>query len=173
MTTRAIVFDWGDTLMQDFRQFEGPMCDWPHVELLPGVRQALERLSGRFLCVVASNAGDSDARLLARALQRVNILHHFAGVWTARDLGATKPSPAFFAEVALLLGLPPAGCVSVGNDLVKDVRPAQSAGMRGVWLNPNQLGPAPSPDGAQPDAVIRTMRELPAVIDGWNVQRAE
>jgi len=26
MKVRAIVFDWGDTLMRDFSQFDGPMA---------------------------------------------------------------------------------------------------------------------------------------------------
>ena len=63
MTIRAIVFDWGDTLMRDFG-LPGPMALWPRVEVLPGAAAALEVLHERYRLAVASNAGESGADLI-------------------------------------------------------------------------------------------------------------
>lgn len=52
---KAVVFDWGDTLMRAFEFY------WPRVALVPGVAEALEQLAGQVTLCVASNAGDSDA----------------------------------------------------------------------------------------------------------------
>ncbi|WP_452094497.1 hypothetical protein [Desulfoprunum sp.] len=27
----VVLFDWGDTMMRDFHQYSGRMCDWPEV----------------------------------------------------------------------------------------------------------------------------------------------
>ncbi|NLE77029.1 MAG: HAD family hydrolase, partial [Chloroflexi bacterium] len=47
MPLQAILFDWGDTLMQDFPQFPGPMAQWPRVAAMPGALEALAALQGR------------------------------------------------------------------------------------------------------------------------------
>lgn len=161
---RAVVFDWGDTLMRDYPQFSGPMAHWPHVELLPEVAETLAQLQGRWLCGVASNAGDSDAALLGAALDRVAIRGHFAHLWTSRELGATKPDPEFFHAVSGALGFQPFECVYVGNDYVKDIQAAHAAGWRTVWLVP--YGIAESTSAA--NATIRGMGELIPILTGWD-----
>jgi FMN phosphatase YigB (HAD superfamily) len=140
-------------------QSEGPMAFWPEIALLPGVGEALEAIGGRVVCCVASNAGDSDAALMGRALERGGIRRHFRHLWTSRELGAAKPAPAFFAAILERLGLEPGECAFVGNDYAKDIAPARAAGMRAIWLNP-----AASGGGERADAILRTMADLPAAL---------
>ena len=45
-----------------------------------------------------------------------------------------KPAAAIFRSACRALGLPPAACVMVGDDLRYDVLAAQRAGMRGVFV---------------------------------------
>ena len=45
-----------------------------------------------------------------------------------------KPSPAIFRTACRSLGLPPAACIMVGDDLRSDVLAAQRAGLRGVLV---------------------------------------
>jgi len=161
-TVRAVIFDWGDTVMQDFPDYDGPMVSWPRVELVPGVDRALAELSGQYLCCLASNAGASDAALVGQALERVGIRHFFRHLWTSKELGAAKPAPAFFLGITAQLGLEPGACVMVGNDYHKDIAGARAAGLRTVWFNPDGAA-APGPCA---DAIIRTPDDLPRALAG-------
>ena len=159
MTIRAIIFDWGDTLMRDF-PYDGAMVDWPRVEAIPGAKQALKCLYQRFVCAVASNAGLSDGELMAQALDRVGMRRFFRHFFTSKELGREKPAPEFFREILRRMDVHPQECIMVGNSYEKDIAPAKAVGMRTVWL---------SEDGAEgdhpcADVIIRSMDELEAAL---------
>ena len=159
--SKAIIFDWGDTLMRDHPDIPGPMASWPTVELIPGAAEALAALDPFLICCVASNAGASDAELMGQALDRVGIRTYFHHLYTSKELGAAKPEPRFFTEIASRLGVTPAECVIVGNDYAKDIAGAKAVGMRTVWLKGDEAQPAEAPHA---DVIIRSMAELPNVI---------
>lgn len=75
-----------------------------------------------------------------------------------------KPAPAFFAAVASAATADPAALVYVGDSPEHDVRAPQAAGLRAVWLNRDGR---PRPAGLRPDAEIRSLAELPAVLAAW------
>jgi HAD superfamily hydrolase (TIGR01509 family) len=156
----VVVFDWGGTLMKVMAGYEGPMARWPKVRSMPGVRGALAKLPGHLTCCVATGAEDSDCELLAEALARVRIRHHFRDFMTPRELGAEKPSPDFYKAVAKHVGVRPGACVVVGDDLHRDVLPAKEAGMRTIWVT--RLKVVERPAGV--DGVIRHMKELNRAI---------
>ncbi len=153
-----MVFDFGDTLMRDLR-FPGPMAHWPRVEAVQGVAEALERLSQQFLCCVASGAVLSDGVLMGQALERVGLRRFFRHFWTSKELGASKPEPAFYLAVLERLALPAPECVMVGDDYHKDIVPARAVGMRTVWLTDQ-----PRAQAAAADVVIPSMTGLVAAI---------
>lgn len=157
---KAVLFDWGDTLMRDFPDLPGPMVSWPYIEVLEGTPPALEALQGRYILGVASNAGASDAAKMGLALERGGIRAPFDFLATSKELGAAKPDPAFFRAACAGMGQPPGACIMVGNDYRKDIEGAHAAGLRTIWLNPGG-GPAPGPAA---DLVITTPAELPAAI---------
>jgi FMN phosphatase YigB (HAD superfamily) len=157
---QAVIFDWGDTLMRDLPEFQGAMVHWPRVELIPGVVEALGSIHGRLACCVASNAGDSDAELMGLALERVGIRHFFDHLWTSRELGATKPNPAFYRAILRELDLEPEACIMVGNDYEKDIAPAKAMGMWTIWLGRSVIENLPAAD-----AIIHTMEDLYAAIN--------
>ena len=64
---KAIIFDWGDTLMYDYKEYSGAMVNWPHVQIISGVKETLDKLNEKYICCVASNAGDSDVELMEKA----------------------------------------------------------------------------------------------------------
>jgi len=68
---RAVLLDWGDTLMRDLRRYEGPMAEWPEVEPVPGADEALAALAPRYTIAVASNTDFSNAPLVLAALARI------------------------------------------------------------------------------------------------------
>ena len=51
-------------------------------------------------------------------------------VTSYENMHTCKPSPDYYLETAKLLALPPAACWMVGNDVARDIAPAQQAGMR-------------------------------------------
>jgi HAD superfamily hydrolase (TIGR01509 family) len=167
MAMRAVVFDWGDTLMRDLG-FPGPMVNWPRVEAMKGAAEALEAISEEMICCVASNAGDSDAELMGQALERVGMRRFFRYLWTSRELGAAKPERAFFEAILERLGLPAGACVYVGNDLEKDIVPARAVGMRTVWVAAGGREAA-----VAADAVLGAMGELVGAVDGMRTGFAE
>lgn len=167
---RAVIFDWGNTLMRDLG-YSGPMCEWPRVELLPGTRKALADLSGDFRLFAASNAGDSNADRMGRALARVGIRDRFERIWTARELGWKKPDPRFFEEAVRGTGLLPAACAAVGDDYARDIVPAAAAGLWAVWLREGTEAPgrprfrrSREESAAEARAVIRSLEDLPGVL---------
>ena len=45
------------------------------------------------------------------------------------NMHSCKPNPAYYLEIAAQLGVSPAECLMVGNDMHHDIAPAQAAGM--------------------------------------------
>lgn len=131
---KSIIFDWGDTLMLDFPHFKGPMAYWEQVELVTGIKEALELVSTDYICCVASNAGDSDKDLMEVALKRVNINKYFQYLFTSCELGVTKPNINFFTNILNNLDLRPEECIMVGNDYEKDIVPAKAVGIHTILL---------------------------------------
>ncbi len=93
LSIRAVVFDFGETLMCDLR-LPGPMALWPRVEVVPGAAEAVESLHRRLLCCVASGAVESDAELMGRALERVDMRRFFRYLKSreARQLARSTPA---------------------------------------------------------------------------------
>jgi len=160
---RALVFDWGDTIMRVFSDYDGPMASWPRVEAIPGVEDVLRSLRPRYRLALATNAAESGEALVRAALRRVGLEPYFDAVLTARELGARKPEPAFFQGVLGRLGCAPHEVTMIGDDYWTDVVGARQAGLRTVWFNPAGEF-APSDDSEGPDAVIRSWPELEAAL---------
>ena len=51
-------------------------------------------------------------------------------VTTYENMHTCKPAPDYYVEIADRLNVPPASCWMVGNDVMRDIAPAQQAGMR-------------------------------------------
>lgn len=160
---KAVLFDWGDTVMRVFPRCPGAMAHWPHVEATDGVGDALATLHGRYRLAMITNAADSDEALVREALRRVALNDFFDVVLTARELGVHKPDPAFFSLAAQVAGCRPEEAVMVGDDYRADIAGARRAGLRTVWYNP---GGVPLPTGAEPpDTRIASMSELVPALE--------
>lgn len=164
---KALIFDWGDTLMRDFREYAGAMLYWPQVEAMPGTAEALAVLREEYLCCVASNAGDSDSELMGQALERVDLRRYFHRLFTSKELGAAKPDPGFFRAIMEEIAAAAPECIMVGNDYVKDIAAAKAVGMRTIWLAENGR-PHEAPDA---DAVIGSMEQLIAAVRSLDAVR--
>jgi HAD superfamily hydrolase (TIGR01509 family) len=187
----AVVFDVGETLVDETRMWEAVAdeCGVTRFTLMALVgasiqagephRSALERLGiepsrqSWFLDqwypdALPCLARLRDAGLVVGAIGNMAVEHeelirpHVSFVSSSERIGVEKPSPAFFAQVAELAGMPPERIAYVGDRVDNDVAPALAAGMvavhvrRGPW---GHLHEAPS------EAIrIRSLDELPGAL---------
>lgn len=119
----------------------------PYADVLHG----LERLGRRVLVGSISN-GNAD-------LRAIGIAHHFKVSVAAHEFGVAKPDPAIFLAACRELGVAPHEAVYVGDDVLLDVRGAQQAGLRAVWLN--RTGSTGHLEhGVEPDAICADFDQL-------------
>ncbi len=144
---RLLLFDWGDTLMRDFKDKEGPMCYWDEVEVVDGVTDFLAMCYERYPMMVASNSGYSTTDMMIKALNRGGIDRYFSRFFTSKDLKTEKPDPRFFELICQATGFAPADIVYFGNDYRKDIESAKKAGLQTRFFNENNIaGPFPDAD---------------------------
>lgn len=126
---------------------------------VPGAEAVLERLAPRYALYLATNG---TARVQRSRLESAGILPFFRRLFISQELGADKPSPAFFrACFAAIPGLGPAETVMVGDSLTSDIRGARDAGLRTCWFNPEGR---PAPAELRPDLEVRALEELPEAL---------
>jgi len=97
-------------------------------------------------------------------LDRIGLEGFWDDVVLGPDHGLAKPDPAIFRLVESRLGCDAANTVCVGDDLDKDVRGPQQAGWRAIW---NRRADETLPPGFEPDAIVQTLTELPAIVSAW------
>ena len=119
----------------------------PYDDVLPG----LLRLKGKVKIGTVSN-GNAD-------LQAIGLAHHFAVSVAAHQLGLAKPDPAIFLAACEQLEVAPHEAVYVGDDVLLDVRAAQQAGLRAVWLN-RTASTSHLEHGVVPDAICANFDQL-------------
>lgn len=161
MAIKALVFDWGDTIMRDF-SFEGAMKDWPFVSLLPSVIDVLEHLGQEYLMVLASNAGDSSSQDIIDALKRVGVAKYFHHVFSSSDIGYEKPHPKFFQYIQQELKLEESELVMIGNSCEKDIQGAKSLAWKTIWFNENNKS---QQECEQADAIMYHFSGLLEIIE--------
>jgi HAD superfamily hydrolase (TIGR01662 family) len=162
---RCILFDWGDTLMRVFPEFDGPMATWPQVEAMPHADQVLAELRTRSLLAVATNAADSEEAEIRAALDRVGLDKLLDRVYCYRKIGYKKPSKGFFEYILTDLGIERSQAIMVGDDFEADVVGANNCGIRAIWYNPRTTERHVN-DMHQ---TIHDLRSLPGMLDSfWN-----
>jgi putative hydrolase of the HAD superfamily len=122
----------------------------PYDDVLPG----LERLGaiGREVLVGSISNGNAD-------LRAIGLSHHFKVSVAAHEFGLAKPDAAIFLAACRELDVAPEDAVYVGDDVLLDVRGAQQAGLRAVWLN--RTGSSCHLEhGVAPDAICADFDEL-------------
>ena len=162
---RCLLFDWGDTLMRVFPEFDGPMVTWPQVETLPHAEAVLSELRARSILAVATNAADSEEAEIRAALERVGLDKLLDKVYCYRKIGHKKPSKEFFEYILANLGLQTSQVIMVGDDFEADVVGANNCGIRAIWYNARADEKRESPM----HRTIYDLRSLPKTLDSfWN-----
>jgi HAD superfamily hydrolase (TIGR01458 family) len=139
----------------------GPDESWS-LSLLDEALRALQ--GGARLLAMQGNAwwlSADGARLDTGAYVRA--LAYASGV-RPRVIG--KPAPGIFRTACRALGLPPAGCVMIGDDLRADVLAAQRAGLRGVLVRTGKGSRfADHPRAAEAAATLDSIADVPAWLE--------
>ena len=86
--------------------------------------------------------------------------YDFPLVTTYENMHATKPQPAYYAEILDRIGVQPAEAIMIGNDWENDIVPAQSLGIHTFWLSLN--GDSSPADSAVPYG--RTLQDVHTFI---------
>lgn len=102
------------------------------------VQPALERLRTRYTLASLSN-GNAD-------LELIGLARLFSVSLNARQIGAAKPHPRCFEQLARDLRLQPRNILYVGDDPLLDVEAARACGLRTAWMNRSD---APWPAGLE------------------------
>jgi HAD superfamily hydrolase (TIGR01509 family) len=114
-----------DHLIESTRQ----SANWD--QILPGTREALERLRQEYGIAVISNAdGKIDA-----VLRRCGIADCFASITDSGIVGVEKPHPAIFAEALRAMKADAAESLYVGDVYSVDYVGARNAGMQAVLFD--------------------------------------
>ena len=126
---------------------------------MPGAQELLETLHGRYALYIVSNG---TPKVQAGRIASAGIARYFERIFVSEELGAVKPSAAFFERsVGRVPGFDPARALLVGDSLTSDIRGARNAGIRSCWFN--FRGEAPRAD-IPADYEIRSLSELPPLL---------
>ena len=127
---------------------------------VPGAPEMLEALSGKVRLFLISNGS---SRIQNARLKSAGIIPYFEGIFISEQIGAEKPSVAFFDFcLSRIPDFRAEDAVVVGDSLTSDILGGINAGLRTVWLN--RRGGSPK-EGMHPDFEICSPSELPALLD--------
>lgn len=100
-------------------------------QILPGTREALERIRHQYQIAVISNA---DGKIEA-VLSRCGICDCFASITDSGNVGQEKPHPAIFAAALQAMKADPAESLYVGDVYSVDYLGARNSGMDAVLFD--------------------------------------
>lgn len=129
--------------------------------LLPGAREAVERIAARWPLALATS---SNREVIDLVLDIGGLAEHFRATVSSEEVGRGKPAPDVYLEAAGRLGVAPERCSAI-EDSHNGIRSAAAAGMRVIAI-PNEHYP-PDPESlAIADVVLESIAALtPAIVD--------
>lgn len=162
---RAVLFDWGDTLMSEDGPQDVSMAYWPEVRVIEGARETLAWLAatGRRVAV-ATNATVSKRADIAHALARAGLGEFVGEIFCRTELGCAKDDPRFWAQVCTRLGARPEELLMIGDSLEQDVRGPRASGVAAVWFAWKETEPRAHPRLPADAPVITRLAELRELI---------
>lgn len=123
--------------------------------LLPGAREVVGRLGGRWPLGLASS---SPRRLIDAVLESAGLADQFVANVSTEEVGTGKPSPEVYLEVVRRLGVSAERTVAI-EDSSNGLRSAARAGLRLIAM-PN-AGYPPAEDAlALADVVVHSLAEI-------------
>jgi putative hydrolase of the HAD superfamily len=143
-----------------------------HIQLIPGTREMLGTLKGRYRLGLLSNFTHAPA---AKAvIDSVGLTPFFDVLIISGELGYCKPHPLVFRRLIEQLGVKKGQILFVGDDPLPDITGALQAGLQPVWMTYVRdkhipLSPSASSEAEVVDSnvpVISTWQDLFDLLDG-------
>lgn len=127
---------------------------------LPGAQEALQSLSKKYKLYLASNG---TSRVQWPRLESSGIGKYFQDIFISQDMGADKPSLAYFNSCfARIPGFDVSRAMMVGDSLTSDIRGGINTGMRTCWVNP---GHKKGREDIPADYEIESLSQLEALLE--------
>jgi 2-haloacid dehalogenase len=123
---------------------------------VPATLAALRR-AGFKVAILSNGAPD----MLARAAKNAAIDRDLDAIYSVHDIGVFKPDPRVYRLATDGLGLKPEQ-IAFQSSNAWDAHAAKAFGMRSVWCN--RTGQVGERLPGTPDAVVRTLAEVPALV---------
>ena len=131
-----------------------------HLPVVPGARDAVERLAARWPLGLASS---SNRELIDLALELLRVQHHFKATVSSEEVARGKPAPDVYLEAARRLGVAPTHAAAI-EESENGIRAAKAAGMLVIAI-PNPHFPPAEDALTQADVLLRSPEELaPEVV---------
>lgn len=119
--------------------------------LFDDVLPCLNALSNCRLGIISNGNTEQQTKKLCQT----GIAERFDIIVVSEEVGVCKPKPGIFLSACCRAGIEARQCNYVGDSLQNDALAAEAAGMRGIWLNRQELS---YPQIAVP--VIKSLEEL-------------
>lgn len=127
---------------------------------LPGAQEAVAQLAKKYRLYITSNG---TASVQSGRLKSANISHYFEDIFISQDMGADKPSKAYFdACFARIPDIDPAKTMIVGDSLTSDILGGKNAGILTCWINPAHK---PGREDIRPDYEIENLTQLESLLE--------
>ena len=126
-----------------------------HLPLIPGTREAVERVAARWPIGLASSA---NRPVIEVVLELSDLGGFFEATVSSEEVARGKPAPDVYLEAARRLRVDPAFCAAV-EDSSNGILSAHAAGMRVVAI-PNRTFPPSEEILKAADAAIASLQEL-------------
>lgn len=135
--------------------YEEYEATWPGLmRLFEESLHVLQAVQARFPMILLTNGNTAHQRM---KIEAHDLARWFRHVVVSEEVGLVKPDPAIFVHALAPLGTRPEAAVHIGDMRSQDIAGARAAGWQSAWVN--RRG-APADDEHEPDAEIRSLREL-------------
>ena len=119
---------------------------FPYCHLVPGTREMLGTLSGKYRLGLLTNFTHPPAA--REILNRVGLMPFFDMVLISGELGYRKPHPSVFRQLISDLDVEKNRILYIGDDPESDITGAYQAGLQPVWMTYVRDHNIPSASGA-------------------------
>jgi len=129
----------------------------PRICPFPGAIETLQELQQRGIRMGLLTNGSGEFQ--RDKIQRFNLSGYFETIIIEGDFGAGKPDRSVFLSALEQLGALPAQAWMVGDDLRRDIQPAQELGLGTVWVDLEGAG-LPANSQIVPMRTVRCVTDL-------------
>ncbi len=157
---KAIIFDLGDTLIQEEQKLGQTYVKVPYV------LETLTQLSPEFKLGIITNVHQTttEARI-HEILKHAGILDYFDVIVVSSVVGYEKPDERIFHLALEQLGVLASETIMIGNRITADIRGGNRVGMITILLQWNDRYPEPILlEEEIPDYIISSYKQLKPII---------